>query len=85
MSFDGDTLGYIENQYSFSNQEFYKQIHRGVQVYEAQEVLNENNDENNILLVQKIFYYAQEGMKFPIFDTAYQDAIKKRSRKDLVQ
>ena len=74
---------FIENHLTYSKDEVYSRILRGIKTYEGK-AYNHIFEHNDILLIQKMYYYAQEGKKFPIFDSAYQEALKTRSQKDLI-
>jgi CRP-like cAMP-binding protein len=74
---------FVENHLTYSKDEAYNQILRGIRLYEKSTV-SQIFEQNDVILIQKMFFYAQEGKQFPIFDAPYQEALKTRSQKDLV-
>jgi hypothetical protein len=76
-------LLYIQNHLTYSKEAVYHQIVEGVRKYETQSrptVL----EQNDLTIKQKMLYYGQEGKVFPIFDSEYQEALKKQSHESLI-
>jgi hypothetical protein len=68
---------------TYSKEAVYQQVAEGVLNYETRSrpAIHEQND---LTIKQKMFYYGQEGRVFPIFDSEYQEALKKQSHESLI-
>lgn len=63
----------------------YEKILHNLTVYESSHrIVDFFSHQNNMLIMQKMFFYGQEGKVFPIFDNEYQEEMKKQSHQNLL-
>jgi hypothetical protein len=59
---------FIENHLTYSTQEVYQEIINDIFSYEQETKKNPLLETPDLIIMEKMFYYGQEGRVFPIFD-----------------
>lgn len=76
-------LIYIQKQLTYSKETIYNRILGLLAQYE-EDHCGLFQEQHDLIILQKMFYYGQEGKAFPIFDNEYQEAKRKQSHESML-